>query len=158
MHHHTQSPSHAGARGVADDKYRGGVRQQNGRLSLNLHQTGKRQRLRYPTVQNTVICSLAREKANLRNMLPDVIAQTDKINEGSKCNLAEQKADLVGVLQKRQRNFGRFEAMKYFKHDDNKRPTWLAPIFNNAKEEGALNADGIEHLCHLEKELSSMKL
>jgi len=32
MHRHTQSPSHAGARGVADDEYRGGVRQQNGRL------------------------------------------------------------------------------------------------------------------------------
>ena len=123
-----------------------------------LRQTGKRQRLRYRTVQNPVICSLAREKANLRNMHPDVIAQTDKINEGSKRNLAEQKADFVGVLQKRQRDFGQFEAMKYFKHDDNKRPTWLAPIFNNAKEEGALNADGIEHLCHLEKELSSMKL
>ncbi len=33
MHHHTQSPSHAGARGVADGGYRGGVRRQNGRLS-----------------------------------------------------------------------------------------------------------------------------
>jgi len=63
-----------------------------------LHQTGKHQRLRYCTVQNPVIRSLAREKANSRNMHPDVIAQTDKINEGSKCNLAEQKADLVGVL------------------------------------------------------------
>jgi len=47
-------------------------------------------------------------------MHPDVIAQTDKINEGSKRNLAEQKADFVGVLQKRQRDFGQFEAMKYF--------------------------------------------
>jgi hypothetical protein len=32
-------------------------------------------------------------------MLPDVIAQTDEINEGSKRNLVEQKADLlVGML------------------------------------------------------------
>ena len=91
-----------------------------------LHQTGKRQRLRYRTVQNPVVCSLAR-------------------------------ADLVGVLRKKQRDFGRFEAMKYFKQDDNKRLTWSAPIFNDAKE-GASNADGIEHLCHLEKELSSTKL
>ena len=63
-----------------------------------LHQTGKRQRLRYRTVQNPVVRSLAREKANSRNMHPDVIAQTDKIKEGSKRNLTEQKADLVGML------------------------------------------------------------
>ena len=122
-----------------------------------LHQTGKRQRLRYRTVQNPVVRSLAREKANSRNMHPDVIAQTDKIKEGSKRNLTEQKADLVGMLRKRQRDFGRFEAMKYFKQDDNKRLTWSAAVFNDAKE-GASNADGIEHSCHLEKELSSTKL
>ena len=63
-----------------------------------LHQTGKHQCLRYCTVQNPVVCSLAREKANSHNMHPDVIAQIDKINKGSKCNLAEQKADLVGIL------------------------------------------------------------
>jgi hypothetical protein len=40
----------------------------------------------------------------------------------------EQKADLVGVLRKRQHDFGRFEAMKYFKQDNNKRLTWLAPM------------------------------
>jgi hypothetical protein len=66
-------------------------------------------------------------------MHPDVIAQTDKINEGSKRNLTEQKADLVGVLQKRQHDFGRFEAMKYFKQDDNKRLTWSAPIFTTQR-------------------------
>ena len=117
-----------------------------------LHQTGKRQRLRYRTVQNPVIRSLAREKANSRNMHPDVIAQTDKINKGSKRNLAEQKADLVGMLRKRQRDVGLFEAMKYFKQDDNKRLTWSAPLLNDAKE-GASNANGIEHSCHLEKNL-----
>jgi hypothetical protein len=122
-----------------------------------LHQTGKRQRLRYRTVQNPVIRSLAREKANSRNMHPDVIAQTDKINEGSKRNLVEQKADLVGMLRKRQRDVGRFEAMNYFKQDNIKRLTWSAPLFNDTKE-GASNAGGIEHSCHLEKELSSTKL
>ena len=122
-----------------------------------LHQTGKRQRLRYRTVQNPVVRSLAREKANSRNMHPDVIAQTDKIKEGSKRNLTEQKTDLVGMLRKRQRDFGRFEAMKYFKQDDKKRLTWSAAVFNDAKE-GASNADAPEHLCHLEKELSSTKL
>ncbi len=77
-------------------------------------------------------------KANSRNMHPDVIAQTDKINKGSKRNLAKQKADLVGMLWKRQHNVGWFEAMKYFKQDDNKRLTWLVPLFNDAKE-GASN-------------------
>ena len=119
------------------------------------------QRLRYRTVQNPVVLSLAREKANLRNMHPDVIAQTDKINKGSKRNLTltEQKADLVGVLRKRkrQRDFGRFKAMKYFKQDNNKRLTWSALLFNDTKE-GVSNANGIKHSCHLEKELSSTKL
>jgi hypothetical protein len=86
-----------------------------------------------------------------------VIAQTDKIDEGNKRNLAEQKADLVGMLRKRQRDVGKFEAMKYFRQDHNKRLTWLAPLFNDAKE-GALNADGIEDSCHLDKEISSTKL
>jgi hypothetical protein len=90
-------------------------------------------------------------------MHPDVIAQTDKINEGNKRNLIEQKADLVVMLQKRQRDVGQFEAMKYFKQDNNKRLTLLAPLFNDAKE-GAPNADGIADSCHLERELSSTKL
>jgi hypothetical protein len=86
-------------------------------------------------------------------MHPDVIAQTDKISKGRKRYLAEQKADLVGMLRKRQRDVGRFEAMEYFKQDNNKRLTWSAPLFNDVKE-GVSNADGIEHSCHLEKELS----
>jgi len=94
---------------------------------------------------------------NSRNVHPDMIAQTDKINEGSKRNLVEQKADLMGMLRKRQREVGRFEAMKYFKQDDNKRLTWSAPLFNDAKD-GASNADGIKRSCHLEKELASTKL
>jgi hypothetical protein len=47
--------------------------------------------------------------------------------------------------------------MKYFKQDNNKRLIWSAPLFNDAKE-GALNANGIKDLCHLEKELLSTKL
>jgi len=59
-----------------------------------------------------------------------VISQTNKINEGNKCNLAESKTDLVGMLQKKQRDFGRYEVMKYFMQDDVKRISWSAPIFN----------------------------
>jgi len=46
----------------------------------------------------TIARAHAREKAHLRNMHPDVISQTNKINEGNKCNLAESKTDLVGML------------------------------------------------------------
>jgi hypothetical protein len=57
----------------------------------------------------------------------------------------------------RQPYVGRFEAMKYFKQDNNKRLTWSALLFNDTKE-GVSNANGIKHSCHLEKELSSTKL
>ena len=79
-------------------------------------------------------------------MHPDVISQTNKINKGNKCNLTESKTDLVITLQKKQRNFGRYEAMKYFMQDDVKRLSWSAPIFNDGKVEsydGAIAEGGI---------------
>jgi hypothetical protein len=123
----------------------------------HLHQTKKREYQRYCTVQNPVICSLAREKANLRNMHPDVIAQTDKINEGSRQNLVELKADLVGTLQKRQSNGGRFKAMQYFMQDITKRLTWSAPLFNDGKVD-LYSSKNAKILCHLVKELGNTKL
>jgi hypothetical protein len=118
-----------------------------------LHQTGKRQRLCYCTVQNPIARSLAREKGDLRNMHPDVIAQTEKNNERKKQNLSESNADLVGTLQKRQRDIGNFEAMQ----DVTKRLTWSAPLFNHGKVDsyGSKNA---KILCHLVKELGNTKL
>ena len=89
MHCHTQSPSHAGARGVADDGYRGGVGDKMEDWVKCLHQTGKRQRLRYCTVQNPVVCSLAREIANSHNMHPYVIAQTDQNKRGEQAQSGE---------------------------------------------------------------------
>jgi hypothetical protein len=82
-------------------------------------------------------------------MHPDVISQTNKINEWNKCNLTESKTDLVITLQKKQRNFGRYEAMKYFIQDDVKRLSWSAPIFNDGKVEsydGAIRK--AEYSCH----------
>jgi hypothetical protein len=79
-------------------------------------------------------------------MHPDVISQTNKINEGNKRNLAELKTDLVGTLQKKQRNFGWYKAMKYFMQDDVKRLSWSAPIFNDGKvdsKDGAIVDGGI---------------
>jgi len=77
-------------------------------------------------------CACQRESTS-RNMHPDVISHTNKIKEGNKRNLAESKTDLIGTLQKKQRDFGRYEAMKYFMQDDIKRLSWSAPIFNDGK-------------------------
>ena len=98
-----------------------------------LHQDGKRKRLRFRTVQNPIARAHAREKAHSRNMHPNVISQNNKINKGNKRNLVESKTDLVRTLRKKQRDFGRYEAMKYFMQDDVKRLSWSAPIFNNGK-------------------------
>ena len=114
--------------------------------SHRLHQDGKRKRLRFRTVQNPIARAHAREKAHSRNMHPNVISQTNKINEGNKCNLAESKTDLVGMLRKKQRDFGCYEAMKYFMQDDIKRLSWSAPIFNDGKVDsydGAIAEGGI---------------
>jgi hypothetical protein len=46
-----------------------------------LHKYGKQKRLRFHTVQNPIARAHAREKAHSRNMHPDVISQTNKINE-----------------------------------------------------------------------------
>ena len=82
-------------------------------------------------------------------MHPDVIAQTNKINDGNKRNLTETKTDLAGTLQKRQRDVGRYEAMKYFMQDDVKRLSWSAPVFNDGKVDSydGAKADG-GYLCH----------
>ena len=112
-------------RGGVGDKMEGWVER--------LHQDGKQKHLRFCTVQNPIARAHAREKAHSRNMHPDVISHTNKINEGNKHNLAESKTDLIGTLRKKQRNFGRYEAMKYFMQDDVKRLSWSAPIFNDGK-------------------------
>ncbi len=147
MHRHTQSPSYAGARWVADDEYMGGgLGDKMEDWVEQLHQDGKQKWLRFRTVQNPIARAHAREKAHLRNMHPDVISQTNKINEGNKRNLAELKTDLVGTLQKKQRNFGWYKAMKYFMQDDVKRLSWSAPIFNDGKvdsKDGAIVDGGI---------------
>ena len=106
-----------------------------------LHQDGKRERLQFRTVQNPIARAHAREIVHTRNIHPDVISQTNNINEGNKRNLAELKTDLMGMRRKRQRDVGRYEAMQYFMQDDTKRLLWSAPLFNAAAE----------YLCHLER-------
>ena len=84
---------------MADDEYAGGgLGDKMEDWVERLHQDGKRKQLRFRTVQNPIARAHAREKAHSRNMHPDVIYQTNKINEGNKRNLAESKTDLVGTL------------------------------------------------------------
>jgi len=72
-------------------------------------------------VQNPIARAHISEKAHSRNIHPNVISQTNKINKGNKCNLADLKTDLVGTLQKKQRDIGQYDAMKYSMQDDIKR-------------------------------------
>ena len=119
---------------MADDEYAGGgLGDKMEDWVERLHQDGKRKQLRFRTVQKPIARVHTREKAHLHNLHPNVISQTNKINEGNKRNLAESKTDLVRMLQKKQCDFGRYEAMKYFMQDDVKRLSWSAPVLNDGK-------------------------
>jgi hypothetical protein len=80
-----------------------------------LHQWGMRQRKHFCTVQDPLVCALAREKATSRNIHPtNVLAQVDAADEGNNKKLTDKKADVKSTRQKLQRNVGRFQAIKYF--------------------------------------------
>jgi hypothetical protein len=85
-----------------------------------------------------------------------VIAHTDATDEGNKHNfVSEKEVDVVAMRQKRQCNMGRLEVIQYFDTIKDKRLTWLAPLFNNAKW-GASESKAVtpEDLSHRQKELS----
>ena len=71
---------------MADDKYTGdlGNKMEDWVEQLQRHQDGKGKQLRFCTVQNPMAHAHAREKAHSRNMHPNVISQTNKINEENK--------------------------------------------------------------------------
>ena len=101
-----------------------------------LHQNGMRLRQRFCTVQNPVIRALAREKANSHSSHPDVIAHTNATNAGNKRSFSVVKVDdAISTRRKRQRDMGRYEAMKYFDKEVNKKLTWPV-IFVNVKAGG----------------------
>jgi hypothetical protein len=103
-----------------------------------LHQTGMRLRQRFRTVQNPVVRANAREKASSRSSHPDVITHTDKTNAGNKRSFSVAKIDdAISTRRKKQRDQGRYEAMKYFmKGGETKALTWLELIFDDAKGGG----------------------
>jgi hypothetical protein len=85
-----------------------------------------------------------------------VIAHTDATNEGNKRNfVSEKEVDVVATHRKRQRNMGWLEAIQYFDTNKDKRLTWSATLFNDAKSgtsEG--KAATPEDSSHCKKELS----
>ena len=98
-----------------------------------LHQTGMHLRQRFRTVQNPVILALAREKTNSRSSHPNVIAHTNAMNAGNKHPFSVVKVDdAILTRRKRQRDMGRYEAIKYFDKEVNKKLTWSV-IFDDDK-------------------------
>ncbi len=68
----------------------------------------------------------AREKANSCSCHPDVIAHIDSTNESKKRSFSAVKIeDTITTKRKKQRDYGRFEAMKYFDKDAKSKLTWL---------------------------------
>jgi hypothetical protein len=69
--------------------------------------------------------------------------------------VSEKGVDVVAMRQKRECNMGRLEAIQYSDTNKDKRLTWSAPLFNNAKwgaSEG--KAATLEDSSHRQKELS----
>ncbi len=85
-----------------------------------------------------------------------MIAHTDATNEGNKCSfVSEKEVDVVAMRRKRQRNMGRLKAIQYFDTNKDKRLTWSAPLFKDAKwgaSEG--KAASPEDSSHRQKKLS----
>jgi hypothetical protein len=71
-----------------------------------MHQDGIREWQRFWTVNNPEIRAMAREKVHVQDTHADVIAFTNEINEGNKCNLSEPKVDTILAKRKMQPNVG----------------------------------------------------
>jgi len=76
---------------------------------FSLSQWGMQQRRQFFTVQDPLVCALAREKATSCNTHPDVLAQVDATDTGNKRNLPEKKADDISTRRKLQRDVGRLQ-------------------------------------------------
>ncbi len=121
-----------------------------------LHQWGMQQRRRFPTVQDPLVCALAREKATSCNIHPNVLAQVDATDTGNKQKLSEKKADVISTRRKLQQDVGRFQAIKYFIDTKEETLPWAEILFCNGEvDSDSQNADRMEYSCHLEKELTS---
>jgi hypothetical protein len=96
-----------------------------------LHQWGMQQRRRFCTVQDPLVRALAREKATSRNTHPDVLAQVDATDTGTKRKVSEKKADVISTRRKLQRDVGRFQAIKYFIDTKEETLPWAEVLFHD---------------------------
>ena len=81
----------------------------------------------------------AHERASLRSSHPEVIAHTNATNAENKRSFSAstKRDDTLAMSRKKQRNVGRFEAMKYFEQEEKMdKFTWSVLIFDNLKGEG----------------------
>jgi hypothetical protein len=70
-----------------------------------------------------------------------VIAHANAVNAGNKHSFSDVKVDhAISTRRKRQRDMGRYEAMKYFDKKVNKKLTWLV-IFDDVKAGGGEECD-----------------
>ena len=119
---------------------------------------GMQQRMQFCTVQDPLVCALAREKATSCNTHPDVLAQVDATDMGNKQKLSEKKADVISTKQKLQQDVGRYQAIKYFIDTKEETLPWAKLLFHIGEvDSDSQNADRMEYSCHLEKELTSTK-
>ena len=111
-------------------------------------------RQQFCTVQNPIVQATAQEKVQSRNSHPDVIAKLEATNEGNTRKFiasSEKKDDLLLTKQKRQRNIGLCEAMKYFNENKDKKMTWSEMLFVDEKGlTGGGKVDATDDSCHLE--------
>ena len=96
-----------------------------------LHQWGMQQRRRFCTVQDPLVRALAREKATSRNTHPDVLAQVDATDTGTKRKVSEKKADVISTRRKFQRDVGRLQAIKYFIDTKEETLPWAEVLFHD---------------------------
>jgi len=100
-----------------------------------MHQDGMRERRQFCTAKNPAIHSKARKKVHIRDTNADVIAFTNATNAENKRNLSETKVDNISLIQKRQRDVGRDNAITYFEQMKGRELTWLSKVFDDAKED-----------------------
>jgi len=89
------------------------------------------QRRHFHTVKKTLVHALVWEKAGSWNTHPDVFAQVDAIDTGSKQKLSEIKVEILSTKPKQQQEEGQFEAIRYFNNIKENKLTWSEALFNN---------------------------
>ena len=95
-----------------------------------MHQTGIRLEMLLQSKEPCFTCT-SKGEANSCSCHPDVIAHIDLTNESKKRSLSAVKIeDTITTKRKKQRDYGQFEAMKYFDKDAKSKLIWLELILD----------------------------